>query len=155
MGVLNKLKSIFYDEVELEDTTDVEDVKPTITKREVEKPIIEEVKVKKDIEPIEEVKPVNTKIEDTFSERDLFRSEKTFNFAEFDDEEDNLPPRKNVLNVENRNNAVNTNNISTPVRTPEVKAEPPRVFKPTPVISPIYGILDKDYKREDIQSKTK
>ncbi len=33
------------------------------------------------------------------------------------------------------------------------KKEEPRVFKPTPIISPIYGILDKNYHKEDISSK--
>ena len=28
-----------------------------------------------------------------------------------------------------------------------------RVFKPTPIISPVYGILDKNYHKEDIVSK--
>ena len=31
--------------------------------------------------------------------------------------------------------------------------EQPKVFKPSPVISPIYGILDKDYKKEEITTK--
>ena len=31
--------------------------------------------------------------------------------------------------------------------------EQPKVFKPSPVISPIYGILDKDYKKEEIAPK--
>ena len=30
-----------------------------------------------------------------------------------------------------------------------------RHFKPTPIISPVYGVLDKNYSKEDITTKTK
>ena len=36
-----------------------------------------------------------------------------------------------------------------------VEAEQPKVFKASPVISPIYGILDKDYRKEEIVAKAK
>ena len=36
-----------------------------------------------------------------------------------------------------------------------VEVEQPKVFKPSPVISPIYGILDKDYRKEEIVAKSK
>ena len=43
-----------------------------------------------------------------------------------------------------------------PVIKPVVKpVEPPqpKVFKPSPIISPIYGILDKDYKKDEIKTR--
>lgn len=33
--------------------------------------------------------------------------------------------------------------------------EEKKVFKPTPIISPVYGVLDKNYHKEDITSKPK
>ena len=36
-----------------------------------------------------------------------------------------------------------------------IEVEQPKVFKPSPVISPIYGILDKDYRKEEIVAKSK
>ena len=51
--------------------------------------------------------------------------------------------------------AEKTEEKKTPVKQ-EVKepvVEQPKVFKPSPVISPIYGILDKDYKKEEIAPK--
>lgn len=33
------------------------------------------------------------------------------------------------------------------------KKEEPKVFKPTPIISPIYGVLDKNYHKDDISAK--
>ena len=36
-----------------------------------------------------------------------------------------------------------------------VKEEEKKVFKPTPIISPVYGVLDKNYHKEDITQKKK
>lgn len=36
---------------------------------------------------------------------------------------------------------------------PIIKKEEKKVFKPSPIISPVYGILDKNYRKEDIQAK--
>ena len=35
----------------------------------------------------------------------------------------------------------------------EKEPEKPKVFKPSPIISPVYGILDKDYKNSNYQTK--
>lgn len=146
MGVFSKLKNIFYDEVEVDEpSTEIKIDKPA-KKEVVEKPRVEEIKVVrqevKEPEKKEEVK----REEPTNNERDLFRSERTFNFTQFDDDEDeiNLPPRRNVLEREKRT-------VKQEVKEPVV--EQPKVFKPSPVISPIYGILDKDYKKEEITAK--
>ena len=152
MGVFSKLKGIFYDEVvEDEDGNELEEVNKIVKKepkKEVnEVPKIEEVKYKTvDLdEPKEEVSVDKT--DNTFDERDLFRSERTFNIVEFDDdEEDKIPSRRNVLNEQNRNSRIDTAVNKEP--------EKPKVFKPTPVISPIWGVLDKDYKKDEIQEKT-
>lgn len=36
---------------------------------------------------------------------------------------------------------------------PVVSDEPKKVFKPSPIISPVYGVLDKNYKKDDIVTK--
>lgn len=38
-------------------------------------------------------------------------------------------------------------------RTSYTKKEETRVFKPSPIISPIYGILDKNYRKEEVVTK--
>lgn len=146
MGVFSKLKNIFYDEVEVDEpSTEIKIDKPT-KKEVVEKPRVEEIKVvRQEVREPEKKEEVKRK-EPTNNERDLFRSERTFNFTQFDDDEDeiNLPPRRNVLEREKRT-------VKQEVKEPVV--EQPKVFKPSPVISPIYGILDKDYKKEEITAK--
>ena len=156
MGVFSKLKGIFYDEVEVEDDDkdELEKVSKIVKKEpKAEIPKIEEVKYKTvSFEPEEEEEPKEEekepKADNTFDERDLFRSERTFNFVDFGDdeeEEEKEPPRRNVLSEQNR-----TNKYQEAVSAPET----PKVFKPTPVISPIWGVLDKDYKKDEIQTKT-
>jgi len=151
MGVFNKLKSIFYDEVVVEDETQELDKVSNIVKKETaekdEAPKVEELKFKTiEMDPVEEKE--EEKVEETKSEplsdRDLFRSERTFNFVDWDnEEEEKLPQRKNVLDETPR----------TLRSTEPARDDTPRVFKPTPVISPIWGVLDKDYKKDEIKEK--
>lgn len=150
MGVFSKLKNIFYDE-EIIEEPDLELKKvDKDVKRTVEEPRIEEIKVIKPApieelkEQVSEIKIEEPKVEETASERELFRSERKFNFTELDDEEE-LPPRRNVLNTDTR--------TRTPEPTVNTQLETPKVFKPSPVISPIYGILDKDYTKEEVVPK--
>ena len=44
-------------------------------------------------------------------------------------------------------------NQTTVYDDPYKEKKEERVFKPTPIISPVYGILDKNYHKEDIVSK--
>lgn len=146
MGVFSKLKNIFYDEVEVDEPAKEIKIDKPVKKEIVEKPRVEEIKVVRQEEKREEPKREETpKENDNFgSERDLFRSERSFNFTQFDDDEIDLPPRRNVLEREKKV-------VKQEVKEPVV--EQPKVFKPSPVISPIYGILDKDYKKEEIAPK--
>lgn len=148
MGFFGKIKGIFYDEVEVDEPIEeISKVDRIVNKSNIEEePKVEKIKFR-DLEDLEEpIKEEKTlKTDNTFSERELFRSERTFNFTEFDDEEETLPPKRNVLDKEVRV----TNNLDIKSSVPEQ-----RIFKPTPVISPIYGILDKDYRKEEIKEKT-
>lgn len=155
MGVFNKLKGIFYDEVEVdseeEELNKIDKSVKKDKKVEEEKPKIEEIKyktVESEKEDVEEEKVELPKSDNTFSERDLFRSERTFDFIEFEDE-----PEEKKEEVVPKRNVLSENNRTTRIESPTLP-ETPRVFKPSPVISPIYGILDKDYKKEEIKSKS-
>ena len=142
MGLMSKIKTIFYDEIDDEDDDTILPKKEVSRKDIVKDEKNEEVKIVKN-EVVENVKSDNT-----FSERDLFRSERTFNFTEFDDDEPVIEtPRINALELDKK-----PNRVETPVREVNTK---PKAFKPSPVISPIYGILDKDYVKEEIKEKKK
>lgn len=150
MGVFSKLKNIFYDEEYIDEPAEAEIKKvDKVVKKEVEeaKPRVEEIKITREEPKREETKRVveEPKPSNDFSERELFRSERTFNFTEFDDDEE-LPPRRNVLSPEPKVAK------RTEVQKPAIP-EQPKIFKPSPIISPIYGILDKDYKKDEVVSK--
>lgn len=139
MGLLNKIKNIFYDVEEVEIEKKEEPAKVEIKNEEKEEPSVK-------ISPIEE--PVN--------ERELFKSKNTFNFPIFDSEEEDIKPevptrtkdpefeipRREVRRENNYKESVNVNNNN-------VNRER-KLFTPTPVISPVYGILDKNYKKEEV-----
>ncbi len=155
MGLLKKIKDIFYDEEEVE----------VPIKEEKEKVKVNE-KVKEEAPYIEEITaPINTvkyneedeEEKENFTERELFKPEKTFDFPVFDEEEEEEEKKsKNRVNVlelqkelEQRSISRDRDNkLSSP--TEEVKETK---FKPSPVISPVYGILDKNYTKEEIVEK--
>jgi len=170
MGLFNKLKNVLFEEEEVEET--VEDVHET-SKPEIKIEPLEESTVS-EYKPLPEVKQETPKVRkpllveeepNNFSERELFRSDSTFKFPAFDEEEFNtsMPHLKeeeksnNVLDFERRNKQEKRAEYSRFDRdkSPEKPREEPKRFKPSPVISPVYGILDKDYKKEDIVSAPK
>lgn len=141
MGLLDKVKNFFYDDEEIEEEEE-----------EVEVPVRVHQKERRE-SPKEEV-----------SERELFRAERTFNFPMDVDDENMFETQKNSIKEEKIeiNNSVNVNSYRTVAtkdnayagiraysRT-EPKKEETKKFRPTPIISPIYGVLDKNYKKEDI-----
>lgn len=142
MGLLDKVKNFFYDDEEVEEEEEEIEVPVRVHKKEKRESSKEEV-----------------------SERELFRAERTFNFPiNVDDDENMFETQKNSIKEEKVeiNNSVNINSYrsSKPKDNAyaglrayskvEPKKEEIKRFRPTPVISPIYGVLDKNYKKEDI-----
>lgn len=164
MGLFNKLKNALFEEEKIE-------VRPT-----EEKAIIKEdsVVTKKDI-PVKEELPKE-------NERDLFKAENTFKFPDFDEEEfvtsyNTKEVEEKVEPVVTKPKEPETRRMgldslsplgydsdrkSKVLRKEPSKREKPVVsqkedktksgFRPSPVISPVYGVLDKNYKKEDIIS---
>lgn len=150
MGLFGKIKNIFYDE----EIVDVPE-----EPKSVEKPKIEEVKVEKKVEPIKRETPViNTT--PTYSEREIFTREttNTFKFPMLDEEE--VKPARTRVNALESARMEKKKEETEKARTDKYKdlfkentttsSKPDRVFKPSPVISPVYGVLDKNYTREEI-----
>lgn len=150
MGLFEKIKNIFYDE----EIVDVPE-----EPKSVEKPKIEEVKVEKKVEPIKRETPViNTT--PTYSEREIFTREttNTFKFPMLDEEE--VKPVRTRVNALESARMEKKKEETEKARTDKYKdlfkenttttSKSDRVFKPSPVISPVYGVLDKNYTREEI-----
>ena len=152
MGLIGKLKNIFYDEeiVEVKEEPAVREE----NQEEIRKPRIEEIQVQKE-----------EKIENTYSERELFKSEPTFKFPVIDEDDDEpvqtrsrvntidldrREPAKRPEKVTERINEIHKPSINTTINK-ERNTE--KTFTPSPVISPVYGILDKNYTKEEIKEK--
>lgn len=148
MGLFDKIKSVFYDEeiIEVpEEKVKREEVKPKIEK--VERPLVEEEKPKPKLET-----PV-------YTEREIFKTESSasFKFPMIDEEEEKPKQRSrvNVLEERTKESSKRENKYADLFKeksAPEKKPE--RIFKPSPVISPVYGVLDKNYTKEEIMERS-
>lgn len=144
MGLMSKLKNMFTEEIEDTDTIPIKKEViqveiPAPAKKEVElpkkeEPIIREEK-KEMVPPKEEILP---KKEDKFT-FPVFFDDKDFDEIEKIEKKEEPKPEKRVKPYQGS--------------SIEVPRESKKVFKPTPVISPVYGVLDKNYKKEDIVAK--
>lgn len=102
----------------------------------------EEEPIKKEVIQVEI--PAPQKKEEKIEE--LPQNEKKVSTPVFFDDNDfaNLDlPKNNVKNVR----------IEKPKNKVVEKKQEKKTFKPTPIISPIYGVLDKNYHKEDIKTK--
>lgn len=154
MKFLEKVKNMFTEEVE-------EEVKPIKTE-------VRKVEIPAPVKP--PVKEEETR-EEGISENENLKKEEKFKFpVYFDDKDfDKLPatsvvekkeePKRTFQSVPKevpkepvRKEAYGGKN---PAFSATIVKEEKKVFKPTPIISPVYGILDKNYKKDDITPRKK
>ena len=164
MGLFDKLKNVLFEE-------ETEEI-PVITQ---EKAIEETKEIKEEIkeEPIkfrsvENYKPIEETKEFTVEEDNVSPFQK-FDEEEFDRiatiNKNRLIERDRRLREEKEREKEELDNFGYRERkheynfdrrpqTPTVEEKkeviPPKRFTPSPVISPVYGILDKNYKKEDL-----
>lgn len=162
MGLFAKVKDILFEEEEItEPIKVVKEEKNEVPKKEVEdRPISRQIQVEKKVEPQPQVKPNINNDYDVMSERDLFKSENTFPFPDFDEEEFSNSvsrvkpkPSTNVLEYERKKRTEKRTDYGRFEKTEVRETVEKKRFKPSPIISPVYGILNEDYKIEDIKDK--
>lgn len=152
MSFMNKVKNFFYEDVE-------EDVEDTVVeeKKKIFNPFKKEPKVEENVEVKEEPVDVKQEANNDLSERELFKAERTFNFPmdlgdEIFDDEDKVeekkeePVRREPVREQTYTRSI-YHNIS---REEPKKTDEKKKFRPSPVISPVYGILDKNYTVDDV-----
>ena len=176
MGLFKKLKDILYDEED-----DTRQIKITPEMRNEEIPAKEEVKETPQKEPVEKeeeivlskTEEIKTNNEPVESERELFQSSQ-FPFFDFDEEEfkqsnppvkkeeeeepkiervERVEPKPNVLEYERTKKVERRMDYGRYEKTEITQTTERKKFKPSPTISPVYGILNKDYEKEDIQQR--
>ncbi len=118
MGLLDKMKSLFTDEVE-------EPIKSEVIQVEIPAPTKEEVK------PEEPPKTEPKEVKQEKNTQPIFFDDDYFKELE--------QPKKEVK--------------SSYLKEQTKVKEEKKHFKPTPIISPVYGVLDKNYNKEDIAQK--
>lgn len=175
MSFINKVKNFFYEDIEEDDeefeAREAQKREEKLRKRlEKEKKKVQaEMEKRREIEPEVPVNKVQEANND-LSERELFKSEKTFNFPMDIDEdifdvtrtieveepkEESRKQIKEERNLYARPNKTVTPSTVTSTRNllkEEVSTGPKR-FHPSPVVSPVYGILDKNYTVDDVVDK--
>lgn len=116
MGLFDKLKNVFTEEVE-------------------EEPIKKEVRQVEIKGPTE----VENEVEEVKKE-EKFVFPVYFDDKDFDELKPKEPPKKEIPKKETYG-----------IKNKEVKVE--KKFIPSPVISPVYGVLDKNYNKEDVKTR--
>ncbi len=163
MGLVSKLKNILFEEEEVEiPVIEKKEKKVEVVQENRDVPRKEEVKVNnyQSVHDFSAAKKEEVKIDDfndrqTVSEREIFKSEKTFNFPAFDEEEfDSFVPKKRSTNIiEHERKKVEKIDYRKDYKKSEEPKEVKK-FKPSPIISPVYGILDKNYTPDEITTRT-
>ena len=132
MGLFDKIKNMFTEE---DDGEEKEPIKKEVFQVEIPAPKIEEKKEEIKEEPKKEEK---------------FVFPIYFDDSDFEEE----PPKKEVQpQVYNSPQRVIREEREKRVQVSSKKEAAPKKFKLSPVISPVYGVLDKNYKKEDIIEK--
>ena len=176
MKLMDKIKNLFLDEEEYE-VEDEEDFPQYEVKekekenKELKKPAKDELPkvmqetIKKEEKVELKIKPDEVKREEMFEE--LKEQQKKFNFPiDFSDDfpsRNTKPNIKEEINIEKpaQSNNVNVLNIDKQVtqkvaemytHREEEKVKPK--FKASPVISPVYGVLDKNYRKDEVKEKS-
>ena len=139
MGLMDKVKNLFTEEVEVEEE-------------------VKEVPIKKETIHVEIPAPVTQEKEDVI-EKEVPKEEKKdeFNFPFFDDADFNEATSPSPIREEKREIRKKRfpEKKEKPLRTSySPQKEEKKIFKPTPIISPVYGILDKNYQKDDIKTKS-
>ena len=74
-------------------------------------------------------------------------------FDEYNDREKLYQGKNETKDNYSHDYISNMNNNYSYSRTNYTKKEETKIFKPSPIISPIYGILDKNYRKEEVITK--
>ena len=128
MGLMNKLRDMFTEEV---DEVEDEPIKKEVIQVEIPAPQQKE----EEVEASKKEEKVQTKVQ-----QPIFFDDNDFANLE--------SPKK----VEKSSGYMKKHSGFDKPKKVEEKPEK-KIFKPTPIISPVYGVLDKNYHKEDIRQK--
>lgn len=131
MKLVDRIKNMFTEEVEEERPI----IKKEVMHVEINapKPEVKEEKIEQVVEePVKEEKTVPI----FFDDKDFDTLEK----PKIEKEENKIEEEKHSFKDKYKTKK-------------QIEEQKPKTFKPSPIISPVYGILDKNYKVDDIETK--
>lgn len=168
MGLIDKFKNMFTEEVEedevittnqpVEDTVQKDEPKKryNASERQPEKPslsrfnsTLSDTDIIKKYVSEEPIIHHEEKIAQSTEEKKVLKREEKFVFPVYFDDKDFEKIEEKPKKVETKKIPEKKEIYGAKIE----KKEEPKAFKPTPIISPIYGILDKNYHKDDITSK--
>lgn len=158
MGFFNKIKDILFEEV------DEEEAKEKVVTQEVKKEAPKQV-IAERIEPQRKAEEPKRETVTSYASNEVKGSntsydkrEDPFSFPDFDEEEfsSSIKPKAttNVMEYEKKKKIEKRYDYGRFERVEKTEVTEKKKFKPSPIISPVYGILNEDYKIEDIKDKT-
>ncbi len=143
MKLIDKLKNMFTEEIE------EEEIKKEVMKVEIPAPAVKKEEKKAEVK---RENRIENKLEIEKKE-EKFVFPVYFDDKDFDDlekkEEIKLPKKENKIDSISEKISSNYKGGKKDLKKEEIKTEK-KTFKPTPIISPIYGILDKNYTKDDV-----
>ena len=167
MKLFEKLKNTFFEEeyVEVEEDKEEAVAKKVEVKEEVkaeEKPVIRYNGEVREEEKPKEIKEEPVKLVNNYSDRELVKKNNNLPYyddADFIEDEDitSYKPEKKedktkkLYGEDVSHSSLKTNyNVDTKANGEPYGEQTKSKFHPTPIISPIYGILDKNYRKEEV-----
>ena len=172
MKLFQKIKEALFEEEEYTEqikiTPEMRNEATPTKETKVEDHSKKEVVKEKPVVDHTEVKSVPKAPESTVSERELFNTQPNSPFFDFDEMEfekhNNIEQSRqnsvdrvrqsNVLEFERKKKTERHIDYGRYERVETVETTERKKFKPSPIISPVYGILDKDYVKTDIMQRS-
>lgn len=159
MKFLDKIKDLFSDEEEVIETKEIEIEEqeeehklPTFMRNKIEEEQKREEEKKLRETPIKEEK------KEIVSDREIVRTRNSNNFSfpvDIDEPEYIEQTRPIYSSPTYTSRSTNQNVLQREKKQPELYSKKeevkPKKFKPTPVISPVYGVLDKNYTKDEVR----
>lgn len=162
MGLLDKVKNLFTDEEEIEEEVPVEEIKkeeqslPTFMREKIEK---EEANYKKSTientaDLARQIPKSDTYVNNGKNDIEVKEDNNNFKFPIFEENdfiETTRQSKQNILYQEQQTKKKHEEKKASEIYGSKKEKKTTPKFKATPIISPVYGILDKNYTKEEVK----
>lgn len=157
MGLIDKIRNIFTEEVEEEEEIKVEQIKKEVRSVPIDSPNVEKkekAKVERNMD-LDDFEDDELELVPKVKEKEEPKAPVFFTERDF---EDLIEPKRRADRYDKKERVVEEKKREDEKPKPyggnytnnTIIQKEKVTFKPTPIISPVYGVLDKNYHKEDI-----